>query len=545
MLPSQSSRTAFRPASWFAAGILGLLAIASCGSDSGEEPQKIPEVTQQIPPVDPILGPALVINGEVIPNEVVRRGVLYGPRGKIAVEMKKLSVMMEQEVARRVAAGATREDFAVTQSEAEEAIAETNEELRKQYPDDDIELEDLAQVGPDGFLSQVKLSKEFIKIFLPEGDPDHYPAITLAALNESEESKVLFDTLKKDWEERQAGQTEGLDPFFHQIIFSTLTDYFQRVSNIEMGEHLPDDVLMRINGQDVPLAKVWDSVKKTVSVSDVRAAKQWVVNMKLLRKDLADVWLDDAEAEAAWLAHEEPFRNTMFTVDKVATMIKRFPTVDTYKEFRRAYSSYQKRIASELNPTDLKAFAEQRTKLLIGQTQVDVDVILVSAYDFRKNRWKENGWQEATARAKECYDKITSKELDWNEAVEQYSEFFDPPIPANQTVAVGPRKAKGRFRAQTRNALMQLLEESEFWQFLNGNTLTDYIFFDLEEGKLGKVVRGPHGWYIPLLHRRNVGPEQIIDTPKLIEMAEQDYTLISLAKHCQSLLASNQVYGLE
>jgi hypothetical protein len=98
----------------------------------------------------------------------------------------------------------------------------------------------------------------------------------------------------------------------------------------------------------------------------------------------------------------------------------------------------------------------------------------------------------------------------------------------------------------TRNQLMQNLEESEYWQFLNGKTVTDFIFFEQEPGSVANPMRGPHGWYIPRLRTRSAAPENVnLTEENLIIMAEQDYTLQRLSEYVQEIIASNEVYGLQ
>ncbi len=572
-----------RPTLWGASCLLGLLAVSCGGGDSADgsaapaatasqptaakaenkgkgkgkaKQQALPKLSAanpagarpegiELPPDDPILGPALVINGEVVPHDEVRRQVIYGDRGRAAMETKKLSLIVEQEIARRVAEGADREAFRVSEAEAQKAIDETNEELKETYPDDEMRLEDLAPVGPDGILSQVMLSKLFMKVFMPDGHPSEYPVTTVAAFNNSKEGQDLYNALIKEYELQKDNDRE-LNPMFQQMVFQTLNEFLQETSDIRVGGGLPDGIALSVNGQEVSIQEMWDGIKDNVSISDVRYAKQWIVNMKLLEQDFGGDWLSEQEALEAWNEHAAAYENTMFPVDRMALLIKKFPSMQAYKDFRHAYSTHHKRIASELDAETLRNFANERTKLLIGQTQVDVDIILVSAYDFKSRRWLPNGWEDATARTEELLQRLRDGEIDWNEAVEQYSGFYDPPIPANGNVPANMRKAKGRFRGKTRNGLMQMIEESEYLQFLNGELISDYIFFRQEEGKVDGPFRGPYGWYVSLLRRRNVAPNNInMPEEKLIEMAEQDYTITSLSRYAQELIGRNQVYGLQ
>ena len=499
----------------------------------------------ELPADDPVLGPVLVINGEVIPHERVRRRIIFGDPGRVALEMKKLEVIMNQEIARRVEQGASMEEFLVSREEVDADIAEQEEALREEFPDEDVELRHVLPIGADGLPDRVMVTKMFTKVFLPDVAPSEYPPTTLAALHSNEQGEVLLQSLEQEWEAKQNGEEVESNPLFAQMIYQTLREHLLATSNIEEGEHVPDGVLMRINGEDVMLDEIWAQVKPHVSISDVRSAKQWIVNLTLLEQELGAAWLSEAAAAEDYAAHSDPYKDSMFSVETIALMIKKYPNLMAYKQFRRAYDSFQDRISEELSPDALKSFAEQRTLMLVGQAKVDVDVILCSAFDFREKKWKEDGWAQAEERAKEVLRQLIEEKRPWNDVQEEFSDFYDPPLPQSY-VGEAQGKAKGRFRAVTRNQLMQYLEESEYWQFLNGKTVTDFIFFEQEPGSVAKPMRGPHGWYIPRLRTRTPAPENVnLTEENLIIMAEQDYTLQRLSEFVQEIIASNEVYGLQ
>ena len=499
----------------------------------------------ELPESDPILGSVLVIEGEIIPHDVIRREVVRGPAGSAATQLEMLNVIITQEIARRVEQGASPGDFLISDKAVQDAIDINVEALKEQFPNGEVEIRHLLPVGIDGVAKQVHLTELFMLVFLPPGSVDDLPTTTLAAFDASEQGEIMLEALRSEREAEAAGEDLSGNFMFRQLITQTLREHLISSSDIELGNQLPVDVVMRVNGEDVLTATIWDRIKNYVSDVEVRQAKQWLANMILLERDLGADWLSEADAARKFDEHAEPYKDSMFSVENVALMVKKYPSVWVYKKFRRAYDSFQTKIRAELNPADLRAFADRRTKQLIGNALVDVDIILLSAYDFKEKRWIEDGWQKASDRSDEVFRQLAQEKTPWDEVLENFSDFYDLPTVAEAGQNI-PSKSKGRFRSMTRNTLMQQIDESEYSQFLNGQTIVDFVFFGLNVGGISKPIRGPHGYYIVRLLRRQDAPTNSnLEDEQLIIMAEQDYTLLTLAEHCLKLRNESQVYGIE
>ena len=177
---------------------------------------------------------------------------------------------------------------------------------------------------------------------------------------------------------------------------------------------------------------------------------------------------------------------------------------------------------------------------------VDADVILLSAFDFKRRQWKPDGWKEAGDRAQEVLRLLVEEGRPWDEVMDDFSDFYDPPKPKSMQGLPDKSLNKGRFRALPRNQLMGVLEESEYWQFLHGTTITDFVFFDQEESSTAAPMRGPYGWYIPRLLHRIQSPDQLVrDQESYMVMVEQDYIMTNLGKLTQELRTGSEIYGLE
>jgi hypothetical protein len=333
------------------------------------------------------------------------------------------------------------------------------------------------------------------------------------------------------------------------ILFEELRNYLESTSDITEGQDLPVELALKINGKEIRVDDLWKEVAPTISEVDVRKAKQWILSMRLLREDLEKdgLWLDPQAAAAKYEEHSAPFKGQMFSQENIALAFKKFPTLRAYRDFRWAYDSFRQKIQAELTPENLSAFAERRTRALLGQSTVDVDVILLSAFDFKTQRWKPQGWADARRRAQETAQAIAANPSKWDEILDKSSDFYDPPIPASMQGQPGiERKNRGRFRGQTRNPLMSLLEESEYWNFLNGKTITDFVCFEQAVGTIANPIRGPFGYYIPRLLRRVAAPPSAsLSESDLLEMADQDYSMCRMNEYVQQLIQKSDVHGLD
>ena len=307
--------------------------------------------------------------------------------------------------------------------------------------------------------------------------------------------------------------------------------------------------IVGVNGDDITVDDVWRDIRPFVTTMEVRAAKQWITNYTLARAELqkAGTWLSDEEAAAEYEQMSAPYKDSIFSIENLAVAVKRFPSVERYKEYQRLYDSFARYSATEMTQAALDKHAEFRTNKVVGQVSADVDVILCSAYDFKANRWKENGWAEAEARMKDVVDLLMEEQQPWDVLVERYSDFYQQPTPLSQQGQDDPnRSTKGRFRNVQRNNLLGELGESEYWCFLNGNSITDFVFFQQEVLSLGQPLRGPLGWYLPRLLRRTKPPQRLSMDPDVREkLVRDDYLIWHLNEFCQGLIAKNEVFGLE
>ncbi len=514
---------------------------------TAEEVEARPAV-DNLPSDDVLLGRPLVIDGTIVPFEEIKKHVCLGALGAPELALARIRVFIEEELQRLTEIGAPPERLDFGSEAVETYLKSVEVGLKAEYPEGDVGVDDLlnslSTSDPKQKLHQQML---FAKLFLPS-NPADFPPLTLEALLKHPGGQVTLDHYKSLHEEsiasgqdfRDAGQSQ-----FDEVIMQQILGHL-----IEVASIVPDaapSVLYRVNGVDITVDEIWGRIKDRVTTMDVLAAKQWIAKTTLLKKamDAAGSWLSDEEAYAAYHVHSDPYKESIFSIESVAMVVMQFPSMERYKFHRRALDSFLR--MRKPDEAELAKFAESRTNRIVGQVSVDADVILCSAWDFKANRWRENGWIEAENRMKDVLRLLLEEQRPWDELVERYSDYYEPPTPVSQRGRADEnRQTKGRFRNIQRNGLLRELGESDYGMFVSGDSITDFIFFEQEVGTLGQPRRGPLGWYLPHLKGRTKPPARLtLDEATLEELVLDDYLSTGLMNYAQELVEKSEVYGLE
>jgi hypothetical protein len=274
----------------------------------------------------------------------------------------------------------------------------------------------------------------------------------------------------------------------------------------------------------------------------------------------------------------------MFNMDFMVLSGHMFPSQEAYYEHLWLRNSFMKMIEPETTPAEEGQLAQALSDHLpiangiIGLARARAEILLVSAFDFSINEWKENGWewaeQEAVALRQEIdayLDKLDANQQAareaaaagrqhvpdpslvpfdrfWGNVLDLHSEYWDPPMPAEGKMppAMG-FKNRGRFASQmtTRNDMKRAIGESTFWHYLSGTSIVDTIFFDLEPGTIGGPYAGPHGYYIVRLKARSA-PSNPLNwrTERHMNLLQSDYVDARFTAFSHQALIEAQVTGL-
>ena len=527
--------------------VLGLTASAQ---DPAAPAQAAPPA-QTAAEAEALLGAGLTVGDTVLTPMHLKQALVSGSAGRTLLESAKLQVFIDEEIERRTQeAGGDGADIAVTDGEVDAAMAEFNQRVKDEYGDQVKDINELIPMPQDLYRQQVKQTELFDKLFLPES-PFDYPPLTVAALNQSDPNFV--ENLKKGYKERQEAGQPGPDAagqaMFNMFMRQLVVGALNKSAEVKtFADGLPPEVAMEVNGRRIATEDIWKQIAWKVTEDDVRHVKLWYARTIALRDALeaGNAYMTDAEFDQAWFDHTDPYKDSPFNQEAIAVGFKRFPSAEHYRNHFRLIESYRRMIGQELTDENLQAHVDARAGNLLGLAKVDVEVILLSAYDFKMQRFAEGGWERATERAVEAM-KALAQGTPWGEVLDQYSEFYEPPRPSSPQALAQAEQAslrKGRFGLKNRNELLQALSESEWSMFLDGTSLTDTIFFDSEVGIPTQPMKGPHGWYIALVKSRTAPVTRINIQPEgHRNLVEQDYVSTRFNDFAQEQLAALQATG--
>ncbi|MEX1025709.1 MAG: peptidyl-prolyl cis-trans isomerase [Planctomycetota bacterium] len=514
-----------------------------------------------------ILGEPIVVNGETISHNAIKRHLALGSLGQPYIQNLKLKAYMDEEIARRETAGEDVSRYQVTAEDVQAAIDEAQANVEKEYPGQNLKLEDVLPMRPSNFEDQVRQTQRFDRMFLPE-NPNEFPAITKMALEAGANGAALLQQLTDGWDDRmariEAGEDVQPDPqsknFLTMLLRQLVIKYLDDNAEVEAPETgLPDHLALRVNGQDIHVDTIWQMIRDQVTPQAVEDSRSWLVNTTLARQALESVevpagegestsaWLTDEEFAAAYEAHSGPYKASPFSVEMIAVQFKKFPSVNDYRLYFRITESFKRMIQDEMTDEALLAHGKSRTNQIVAQAKVDVDVLLCSAYDFKNKTWKENGWEAARREAIQVAEALTKGDKTFDELLEEHSDYYDPPIAESQREQLQPGQLndKGRFRGVSRNDLLQKTFESDFSIFLNGNSIADEIFFEMEVGKIGGPWRGQNGWYIARLNKRIPAARTLNPSdPSERSLLEQEFIASRLNDYVQTLYDGAKIQGL-
>lgn len=264
-----------------------------------------------------------------------------------------------------------------------------------------------------------------------------------------------------------------------------------------------DKVLALIEGVPVLIDQVWNRIAPFVTPDQIDEAKRFLANIALLERDLEakKLLMTQAEFRAWWptTAKQGKFEYLEFLNqhEMLSSQVLGFPSLWAFAQHTRVQESYRKSIAEELANDDMLTPSLPIINQIAGASKLNVNVMLLSAYDFDKVRWKDNGWADAKKRALEL-KKALDEGADWQSTLELHSEFWDPPMPETGNKPMQNFYFKGTFgnQPQTRNQLQGYLGDSDFRTFLCGSSVTDAIFFEQKMGSIDGPYRGSKGYYI-------------------------------------------------
>ena len=436
---------------------------------------------------DTVLGIPLSIDGVVVPPAEIQAAICLGPFRERWLDIFRLEVVAEKERLRR----GIEEPFRFLEE--------------RPFGFERGELQTWSGLA---FVDTLR------ELFTPD-DPADFPPATLACGATPQGQRMLMQ-VRMIHESRAAHPEQGLGAgemqvrdLLLQMVLDSLTQGFVTT---EGPAFLLEGVLMKLEDHELTLERLWPQIAGFVSPVDVTLAKKWVINQRVLEGAFtrAGVWFSADEERAREATFRSKFASGEAQRGEYGTY--GFPALEPFLRYRLYNEAMFRLLRKEITPEVLADSFRERLALIEGST-VNVDLLLLSAYDFVGRTWKPDGWADSERRLKEVLRRLTQEGRGWVESMRESSEF--PP-----SIGLSLRKQRrpsalrddypGSLRTHQYQDLMTILEENAYTRFLNGGSVTDLIFFELEVGAAGAPVAGSRGWMIPLLLERTEPARRLI-----------------------------------
>jgi len=499
-------------------------------------------------------GGSLVVNGVEIPELAVRRALVYR-EGRNKLHFRKVQILIDQEVRRRIDAGADPAEFRIPDAEIEAIIGKSRAQIKDTYEGTLTEEQVLAnnELTLDTWRSQTAQTLLFNKVFLPD-NPEEWPEITRKALESSMgEAGEEFLARMQEGHDQRVAEGKEVDPtdpsqmIFKRFLSQTILGSLEKDAEVlTAADGIPAEVAMIVNGEEITTDAIFAEIEDKVAPIDWQRTRIWLAKITAVEQELkrSGHWLDDEAFEAIFAAQEAQYAESPLQLPVLVLNFKKFPSMDAYRSYYRAMESYRVRIADEITDESLAGHMERANRLL-GLEKVDCEVILLSAYDLISKRWKEDGWEDAAERAREVVRRLSEGE-DWDALLEEYSDFWDPPVtPSQAGTPPTAFKRKGRFGPVYRNDLITKLDESEYLIFLTGTSVADYVFFDQEAGTYAGPFRGSQGYYITKVNSRTPPMRTLsLDVENERKLIEQDYLSMRFNAFAKDVVEAARVSGI-
>ncbi|MBL8898948.1 MAG: hypothetical protein JNM84_15010 [Planctomycetes bacterium] len=473
--------------------------------------------------------PKLFVAGKQVDKGLIDRQLVY-IYGRQVMELLKLRILLEEEIARQIAGGADASRFGVLDAEVEAKVEETRKQFKEQYPD--LKFEDVLQAQghtPLSFRLNFEATLKFDKVFLPD-NPNEWPEVTKAAIETqggAEFASKMLDSLKEAWNKQtETGEATPPNPLYQRIMRQWVVKSLVDTSEVKTPiDGIAPEACLQVNERIIRTDEVLPMIEPFIKSYERVQTMKWVGMVEALTAALQaqGKYLTQEQYLAAWKEKYGQYENTPFSPEVIALAFKKFPSMDVYRTYFRLQESYRQIIAGEFDDAHLQAHAEY-AKDFLGDGKVDAEVILVSAWNFYANAPAgPDAFEKARVRADECWRRVQAGE-DFEKLLDEYSGFIDPPKQQNPQAPPAPEPKKGRFGPQGKNPLKNFLGETEFNSFLNGYSVGDVIFHELEKSEVAGPMLGPYGYYIVKVMGRQPGFKALeISDPSKKELVSQDY----------------------
>lgn len=541
--------------------LLGLTLVAALGfaSTAIAEPLSYQEG-------ESVFGEPLFVNGERVPDQMIKRYLAYGS-GRGILEMYKRDALIEDQVAFAKADAAALEkewiedNYICTEEDFNRAEDERITKFAIQFPFLELETELRRAYGSiELFERSTRQSIRFDKVFLPQ-NPYTWPVVSLEALRVEADGAVIEDAYRTyDIKKRHAEETGGEITPESEVYMN----YLREVVELALMDTI--DIRYQSNGLDdktllwmdfdgdgepemtVTIEQMYQELIPYLDDAQIEAAKLWCARLITARQGMETTGsLMDRKEFDDYYAELSAQAGSFFSLESVALFTDYFPSLEHFKAYFYLAESHRRSIEPLMDAADGERLAPVLAEYLptankiMGLAKVEGEVLMLSAFDTPSYKWKDNGWEKAEKeinRLKELYEAnlanwnaqkeasmTAAKEgkpyemnpgvlepfLFWTALREEYCEYWDAPPPmdgdgqSQQNKSSGSNagyRNKGKWGAKTRHDLQTFVGESHFSHWLWGSSIADVLFFEQDHHSVAGPFRGPSGYYLTYLIER-------------------------------------------
>lgn len=586
-------------------------------------------------PAGPDLGGPISVGGEEISETQIKRFLIYGPARPAMEYMRINALIQDEigrrvsgfddQLANWEAISASGADagpkpepvdpatFEVDDEEFQRLFDKKISEFKSKYPEETTGLSVETEIARayrsiEWYRRELRQEIQFDKVFVPD-NPDLWPDLTYEALREEAgdilikdfrdsygrrkldyETRLAAWKLKVEAEDPQAGPEPEMvaeDSMYRSILRQIVRDtVYKVVDSRTAAEGLPSDLICTMDFDwdgkpelTLTTEQMWGIVGDTITEVEISDARQFLALIEATRQRLAaeNKLMSDEAAAAKIEEIKAGFQSSMFDLGSIAVGAHQFPSVEAYAAYIPLIESYKISVQPLLEtpaegglPAVLRAHLDHANQVM-GLAKVDAEVLLVSAFDFGKYQWKQNGWAESKKKAEwlkseiekngAAYAEYRKQRMEaasngeeftegaevaephafWSELIDNHCEFWDPPPPEVGRQSAVAYKQLGRFGERTRNDLRSLMSESAYINFLKGGLVTDEVFFEQPMGTVAGPFKGPFGYYLTKVLRRTPPSRPLnVNDERHLELLRDDWHRISFIDYAQEALANSQ-----
>jgi hypothetical protein len=581
-----------------------------------------------------LFGEPLFVNGRRVSYDQIKLALIYGPC-RMMLDLSKVGMLIEDEINRQCEekseaeivakekekpfesaearakakqaahdrlSSLLHEKYRIRDEEFEVEYQYNVDDFKKSYPVLDIGAEICrAFRSVDWYREQLRQTMYFDRVFLPV-NPADWPSTSIEAIRaDPAGGGLLLPDAEQSYKARleaaqkNDGKVPREDPLYMTFLRQIVRD---AMTNLMTFKTQPEAIDPKIalwgdaNGDGKPeialtIDELWAKVQDTVTETEIAEAKQLLIASLSVRERLAKdgALLSVEEGQKVMDDLMRGFESNAITLEQMATKTYFFPSVESFIDYYVLREGYRRMIASKLEPGPggelspvLREYFDRANRVM-GLGMIDCEVILVSAMDIGRFRWKKDGWSWAKKAAQDLraqidqnlkdYNEQRSKAAEaqakgqefkpekavpepyrfWSQMVDDHSEYWDPPPPEShdgkqqKQSDVGYKK-KGRFGPRYRNDLISYVGETAYTDWVSGDCITDRMFFDQAENSVAGPFKGPLGWYITRVNRRTPPSRPLnLSEPRHMELLREDYLRWSFNQYTREAVAKAEIKG--